>query len=42
MKKLYLLLSVLLLIVGCSKDPINYETKLFERDGIKTVLLSND
>ena len=34
MKKLYPLLSVLLLIVGCSKDPINYETKLVERDGI--------
>ena len=34
MKKLYLLLSVLLLIVGCSEDPINYETKLVERDGV--------
>ena len=34
MKKLYSLLSVLLLIVGCSKDPINYETILVERDGV--------
>jgi len=29
-----LLLIVLLLIVGCSKEPINYETTLIERDGV--------
>ena len=29
-----LLLIVLLLIVGCSKKPINYETSLIERDGV--------
>ncbi|MDP6229468.1 MAG: hypothetical protein QF765_02030, partial [Candidatus Marinimicrobia bacterium] len=32
MKKL--LLITLLLIVGCSKEPINYETTLIERDGV--------
>jgi len=30
------LLFVLLLIVGCSKKPINYETTLIERDGLYT------
>jgi len=29
-------LTVLLLIVGCSKEPINYETTLIERDGLYT------
>ena len=28
------LLITLLLIVGCSKEPINYETTLVERDGV--------
>jgi len=28
------LLITLLLIVGCSKEPINYETTLIEKDGI--------
>ncbi len=28
------LLIGLLLIVGCSKEPINYETSLIERDGV--------
>jgi antitoxin component YwqK of YwqJK toxin-antitoxin module len=32
MKKI--LLIALLLIVGCSKEPINYETTLIERDGV--------
>ena len=32
MKKI--LLITLLLIVGCSKEPINYETTLVERDGV--------
>jgi|TARA_B100000959_G_scaffold265831_1_gene307711 antitoxin component YwqK of YwqJK toxin-antitoxin module len=32
MKKI--LLIMLLLIVGCSKEPINYETTLVERDGV--------
>ena len=29
-----ILLITLLLIVGCSKEPINYETTLVERDGV--------
>ena len=32
MKKI--LLIALLLIVGCSKEPINYKTALVKRDGI--------
>ena len=32
MKKI--LLITLLLIVGCSNEPINYETTLVERDGV--------
>ena len=35
MKKLFPLLSVLFLIFGCtSEEPINLETKLFEKDGV--------
>ena len=33
MKRLWLILPVLL-IVGCPKEPINYEEMLNERDGI--------
>ena len=36
MRKLLLITLPLLLIVGCSKDPINYETTLIERDGLYT------
>jgi uncharacterized protein YcfL len=32
MKRLLLIVLPLLLIVGCSKEPINYETTLIERD----------
>ena len=39
MKRLLLIILPLLLIVGCSKEPINYETTLVERDG---VFYSND
>ena len=35
-KKLLLITLPLLLIVGCSKEPINYETTLIERDGLYT------
>ena len=34
MKKILLTILPLLLIVGCSKEPINYETTLIERDGV--------
>ena len=34
MKRLLLIVLPLLLIVGCSKEPINYETTLIERDDI--------
>ena len=34
MKKLHPLLSVLLLILDWTKDPINYETKLVEREAL--------
>ena len=34
MKRLFLIVLPLLLIVGCSKEPINYETTLIERDGV--------
>ena len=34
MKRLLLIVLPLLLIVGCSKEPINYETTLVERDGV--------
>ena len=34
MKKILLTILPLLLIVGCSKEPINYETTLVERDGV--------
>ena len=34
MKRLLLIVLPLLLIVGCSKEPINYETTLIERDGV--------
>jgi antitoxin component YwqK of YwqJK toxin-antitoxin module len=34
MRKLLLITLPLLLIVGCSKEPINYETTLIERDGV--------
>ena len=34
MRKLLLIVFPLLLIVGCSKEPINYETTLNERDGV--------
>ena len=34
MKRLLLTVLPLLLIVGCSKEPINYETTLIERDGV--------
>ena len=34
MKKLLLIGLPLLLIVGCSKEPINYETTLIKRDGV--------
>jgi hypothetical protein len=36
MKRLLLIVLPLLLIVGCSKEPINYETTLIERDGLYT------
>ena len=36
MRKLLLITLPLLLIVGCSKEPINYETTLIERDGLLT------
>jgi antitoxin component YwqK of YwqJK toxin-antitoxin module len=34
MKRLLLIVLPLLLIVGCSKEPINYETTLIQRKGI--------
>ena len=34
MKRLLLNILPLLLIVGCSKEPINYETKLIQRDRV--------
>ncbi|MBT6471690.1 MAG: SUMF1/EgtB/PvdO family nonheme iron enzyme, partial [Candidatus Marinimicrobia bacterium] len=34
MKRLLLIVLPLLLIVGCEKEPINYETTLVERDGV--------
>ena len=34
MKRLLLIVLPLLLIIGCSKEPINYETTLIERDGV--------
>tara|TARA_Y100000591_G_C21811861_1_gene688387 strand:+ start:1514 stop:1780 length:267 start_codon:yes stop_codon:yes gene_type:complete len=34
MKKLLLIVLSLLLIIGCSKEPINYQTTLIERDGV--------
>ena len=34
MKKILVIVLPLLLIVGCSKEPINYEEVLVERDGI--------
>ena len=34
MKKILLIILLLLLIVGCSKEHINIETTLVERDGI--------
>ena len=34
MKRLLLIVLPLLLIVGCSKEPINYETTLVEREGV--------
>ncbi|SVB64407.1 uncharacterized protein METZ01_LOCUS217261, partial [marine metagenome] len=36
MRKLLVITLPLLLIVGCSKEPINYETTLIERDGLYT------
>ena len=36
MRKLLLITLPLLLIVGCSIEPINYETTLIERDGLYT------
>ena len=36
MRKLLLITLPLLLIVGCSKKSINYETTLIERDGLWT------
>jgi len=36
MRKLLLITLPLLLIVGCSKKSINYETTLIERDGLYT------
>ena len=36
MRKLLLITLPLLLTVGCSKEPINYETTLIERDGLYT------
>ena len=34
MKRLLLIVLPLLLIVGCSKEPINFETTLVERNGV--------
>ena len=34
MKRILLTILPHLLIVGCSKEPINYETTLVERDGV--------
>ena len=34
MKKTLLIILPLLLIVGCSKEPINYKTSLVKRDGV--------
>jgi len=36
MRKLLLITLPFLLIVGCSKEPINYETIFIERDGFYT------
>ena len=36
MRKLLLIRLPLLLIVGCSKEPINYENTLIKRDGLYT------
>ena len=36
MRKLLLITIPFLLIVGCSKESINYETTLIERDGLYT------
>ena len=41
MRKLLLITLPLLLIVGCSKEPINYETTLIERDGLYTNWFEN-
>ena len=42
MRKLLLITLPLLLIVGCSKEPINYETTLIERDGLYTNWYENE
>ena len=34
MKNLLLIITALMLIVGCSKEPINYETTLIEKDSV--------
>ena len=34
MKHTLLIITALMLVVGCSKEPINYETTLVERDGV--------
>ena len=34
MKQTLLIITALMLVVGCSKEPINYETTLVERDGV--------
>ena len=36
MRKLLLITLPFLLIAGCSKEPINYETIFIERDGLYT------
>ena len=36
MKRLLLIVLPLLLLVGCSKEPINYENTLIKRDGLYT------
>ena len=41
MRKLLLITLPFLLIVGCSKEPINYETIFIERDGLYTNWYNN-
>ena len=41
MKRTTLFITSLVLIVGCSQEPINYETTLVERDGVYFTIDTN-